>query len=476
MIAFYIIAALFIIWLAVLIIRAALCKKKSEEKASPAEKIEVDETEATEHLSKMIQCKTVSDKDKSKVDEKEFEKFRALLREFYPTVHEKCERTEIAGGLLYRIKGKTNGKVSVFMSHFDVVSVNEESWSVDPFAGISKDGFLWGRGALDTKCTLLAIMESAEALLKKGFVPENDIYLSFGCNEEIAGDCAPSIVKYLKDKGIHPAFVLDEGGMIYKLGFSVFPYDLAAIGICEKGPMDVELTVKGQSGHASRPPKHTAAGLLARDISRIENRQFPMKIGYPVKAMVNTIAPYTPFYMRLILANLWCFSPLLKFICKKNNTAAAFLRTTMAFTQLSASKGANVLPTEAKAVANVRLAKGVSSEDAVEHMKKASRDKNLEIRIVNVSEATQQAQTSGKYWNAMKNAIENSFENTVVAPYLMIGGTDSRFFDEIADNIYKFAPVLSGGLLSTIHSDDERIPLENIPKLIRFFYEVMMNM
>lgn len=468
---------LLVIFLAVINFNALRIKTPQLSTDKKEASVEVDTELAQNNLSKMIRCKTVSNKDKSKVDETEFEKFRTLLSELYPTVYEKSEKEDIAGGLLFRIKGKSSSSPSVLMAHFDVVPVDEEKWDADPFGGEVKDGFLWGRGTLDTKCSLFGIMESTEALLDAGFVPENDIYLSFGCNEEVAGDCAPTIVKTLREREISPAFVLDEGGTILSSTSKYFPHDIAAIGIAEKGPMDVELTVKGESGHSSQPPVHTAVGQLAKDICKIENSQFPMKMNYAVESMFKAIAPHTPYIGKLILGNLWCFSPLIKAFCKKNKTAAALFRTSMAFTQLEGSKGANVLPAEAKAIVNIRLSQGETPASAIEHMRKAANDPNLSFRIVNYSNATPCAKAEGKYWDALKTSIDRNFTNTVVSPYLMMGGTDSRFFNEIATEIYKFAPTLTGGgLLKTMHSDNERIRTDNIEPLIGFYTDLIKQL
>ena len=476
---FFLIFILLLLAVFVLVLNINAFKIKATELSDEKKELSVDvDTElAAEHLSKMIRCKTISSKAEDEIDKNEFQKFRTLLSELYPTVYEKSEKKDIAGGLLFCIKGKSDKLPSVLMAHFDVVPVDEEKWDADPFGGEIKDGFLWGRGALDTKCSLFGIMESAEVLLSAGFIPENDIYLSFGCNEEVAGNCAPEIVKYLKENNVAPAFVLDEGGTILSGEPKYFPHNIAAVGISEKGPMDVELTVKGESGHSSQPPVHTAVGRLSRDICRIESRQFPMKMNYAVSQMFKTLAAYTPYIGRLILGNLWCFSQLIKVFCKKNKTTAAMFRTSMAFTQLEGSKGANVLPAEAKAIVNIRLSEGETPASAIEHMRKAANDPELSFRIVNYSNATPCAKASGKYWDAICSCVEKNFSNTVVSPYLMMGGTDSRFFNEIATEIYKFAPTLTGsGLLKTMHSDNERIRIDNIEPLIGFYTDLMRQL
>lgn len=466
----------FVVFFAVLCVNAAKCKPVVSNTQVKDVKLDIDAEEKAERLAKLIRCKTISNKDASLIDQSEFDKFKETLKELYPTVYAKAELEEIAGGLLFKIQGKSSMKPSVLMAHFDVVPVNEDKWEVDPFAGIVKDGFLWGRGTLDTKSSLFGVMEAAEELLKTDFVPENDLYLAFGCNEEVAGDCVPTMVKTMKERGIKPAFVLDEGGAVLGANISVFPHDIATIGIAEKGHMDVILTVKGQSGHSSQPPVHTAVGALAKDICKIEDNQFPMKVNDAVKYMIKGIAPYTPFPVRLVAANMWCFAPLAKFGCKFNKTSAALLRTSMAFTQLWGSNGANVLASEAKANVNIRLAPGCKSEDAVKRITDIADDKNLTAEIVNSAEATEITKPEGKYWEIIRGAVSCNFENTVTAPYLMVGGTDSRHFGEICDTIFKFSPInCRGGLLGTIHSENERIRLDNMESLINFFAVVIGN-
>lgn len=476
MIVLYVVLALLVIFFAVLCVNAAKCKVKESQTQVKDFKLELNTEEKTENLAKLIRCKTISNKDESLVDQNEFIKFKKVLSELYPTVYKVAPPEDIAGGLLFKIKGKSSESPAVFMAHFDVVPVNEDKWDVDPFAAVVKDGFLWGRGTLDTKGSLFGIMEAAEELLKKDFVPENDIYLSFGCNEEVAGKSAVTIAETLKARGVKPAVVLDEGGAVLGANISIFPHNIATVGIAEKGHMDLELTVTGASGHSSQPPVHSSVGQLAKDIVKIENHQFPMHVNDAIVAMCKAVAPHTPFYIRLILANLWCFKPLLKFACKFNKTSAALLRTSMAFTQLWGSNGANVLAKEAKANVNIRLAPGCSAQDAIKHIEKAANDKDLTTRIVNAVEATPISNFEGKYWDILASSISSNFENTVTAPYLMVGGTDSRYFGIICDNILKFSPIdCSGGLLGTIHSENERIKLDNIVPMINFFAKIMYN-
>jgi len=278
MIALYIVLGVLAVLIAVLLIRTAAFKPAKAEKPVPTA-VDVNEAEITEHLSELIRCKTVSHRDEAMVDPAEFDKFRARLAELYPTVHERCTLKRIGpSGMLFHLKGKSSAEPSVFMSHYDVVPANEEAWEKPAFEGVVEDGVLWGRGTLDTKITLLGVMESAEALLKGGFVPENDMYFSFSGDEEIAGPSAPAIVDYLEENGIVPAFVLDEGGAVVEKVFPGVSAPCALIGTGEKGMTDIEFSIKSNGGHASTPPPHTILGKLAAACVKAEAKPLPLAL------------------------------------------------------------------------------------------------------------------------------------------------------------------------------------------------------
>lgn len=198
------IPAVLIVFLCVIFIRASRFKPQPQAKA-PSVPVEVDGPRAAESLRRMVRCKTVSSYDKAEIDEAEFEKFRALLAELYPNIHRTCTLDHIGdNGLLYRWKGRSDARPTVLMSHYDVVPANAQSWSKPPFEGIIEDGVLWGRGTLDTKSTLCAVMEAVESQIEKGFVPENDLYMAFAGDEEVNGATAPAIVEELRRRGVTP--------------------------------------------------------------------------------------------------------------------------------------------------------------------------------------------------------------------------------------------------------------------------------
>ncbi|MBR4080090.1 MAG: M20/M25/M40 family metallo-hydrolase, partial [Christensenellaceae bacterium] len=263
MIILYVILALIVIFLAVIIIRAAMFKPKTQPSCDP-DPIDFDHDKAVYNLQALVKCKTVSYRDHSLEDEAEFNKLLALLPELFPNVHKICTVTNLPDrALLYRWAGKQQGEPSVLMAHYDVVPVDENGWEKPAFEGIIENGVLWGRGTLDTKVTINGILTAAENLIANGFVPENDIYFAFSGGEEINGPGASHIVDYFEEQGITLSMVIDEGGAVVEDVFPGVKKPCAMVGIAEKGMLDLKYTVQSDGGHASAPPRHTPFGKLA---------------------------------------------------------------------------------------------------------------------------------------------------------------------------------------------------------------------
>ena len=254
----WVILVLVLVFLAVLLLRAAAFRPEASESAA-AQPCSVDGDAAVAHLAEMVRIATVSSDDPKAFDEAKFGQFRDLLRKLYPHVFASCgfeqlDHTEI----LFKWSGKSSAAPAVLMAHYDVVAVEESRWKHPPFCGEIFEGELWGRGTLDTKITLMGILESADRLIAEGFVPENDIYMAFAGDEEVNGTGAQSAVKTLKDRGIRPAIVVDEGGAVVSGIFPGVKEPMAVIGIGEKGLANMRLTAKSEGGHASHPPMHSA--------------------------------------------------------------------------------------------------------------------------------------------------------------------------------------------------------------------------
>lgn len=475
MLALWIILGVLLLFILTLLIRTLHFTPHPEE--APAEMpVSFDEAAAIEHMQQLIRCKTESYRDKQLEDDAEFEKCIDLLSSLFPHVYETCTLTRLnSRSLLYLWKGKTSEKPGVLMAHFDVVPVNQADWSKPAYEALIEDGVMWGRGTLDTKGTFLGAMQAADNQIAAGFVPEHDLYLAFGGDEEINGDGAPAIVRYFKENNIHPDFVLDEGGAVVTNVFPGVTKPCAVVGIAEKGMLNVRFTVKSNGGHASTPPSRSSIGMLGRTVKNIEEHPFPYTLTAPALKMFDALARHSGFAYRMIFANLWCFNPVLNLICKKGGGELnALVRTTVAFTQMSGSAAINVLPPEATIGANLRLIPGETMESAKKRLQSLCSDERVTVEVLNGMNPSRVSATDCEPWKRLCTAIHSTWQDAIVSPYLMLACSDSRHYGEISDHVYRFsAMALSKEERGMIHGNDERVPLETLTRTVAFYMRVI---
>ncbi len=471
-----VIAGIIVLFFAVILVRTAMFKPSAENKPEQMP-VEFDRERAVERFRSILRCRTVSYPDHSLEDAAEFDRLRSLLVSEYPNVNKACTLERVGRtGMLFCLKGESDAEPSVFMAHYDVVPVNEAMWTKPPFdAETDEAGVIWARGTLDTKGTLVGVMEAAEALLAKGFVPKNDIYLSFSGEEEIAGPTATDIADHLAAKGVTPQLVIDEGGAVVDGIFPGVSEPCALVGIAEKGIMDLRFDTKSAGGHASTPPPHGPVGVLAKAVVDIENHPFKFTVPPAVAEMFDTLGRRSTFVYRMIFSNLWCFGGLLNVICKKKGGELnALVRTTCAFTQMQGSSASNVLPPEASMVANLRLITGQSSQSAVDYLKKTINNPDVELTVIHASEASISSVTESSAWERVKSSIEMTWPDAIVSPYLMIAASDSRHFCKISDKVMRFSAMqLTKEERGLIHGNNERIPTEKFLTAVEFFTRLM---
>ena len=471
----WIILALVVVFLAVVLIRAAMFKPKDSGKKE-FEEVEFDRAAAVNALGELVKCRTVSYNDHSLEDDAEFEKLIGKLPELYPNVVKTCHMQRFDDrGLLFHWKGKGDGKPSVQMAHYDVVPVEEENWTHPAFDAEIVDGVMWGRGTLDTKVTFNGILSAAENVIKQGFTPENDIYFAFSGGEEVNGNGAKNIVKYFKDNGIELEMVVDEGGAVVEDVFPGVKQPCGLIGIAEKGMLNLEYSIASSGGHASAPAPHTPVGQLAIACTKVEAHPFKAHFTKPVLEMFDTLGRHSSFLYRMIFANLWCFGGVLDNMCKKSGGELnALMRTTVAFTQMSGSKAPNVIPPSVSMVSNLRLNPEDSVNGAVEYIRSVINDPAVKLTVGDHMEPSPISRTDCAGWERVSNAVAGTWKGCLVAPYLMVQCSDSRHYGEISDRVYRFSAMdLTAEERHTIHGNDEHIRLETIEHSVEFFIRVI---
>ena len=473
----WLIPVILVILIAVILIRT-LRFVPEKQSASVPEAIQVDGDKATRDLAEMIKCKTISHRNSDEDDESEFLKFEKLLPELFPKVFATCSFEKVGNrGLLIRWQGKSPDAPSVFMSHYDVVSVEAADWQKPAFDGILEDGFLWGRGTLDTKGTLNGILQAAELLISEGFVPNNDVYFAFGGNEEVSGDGSYGIVQLFKQRGITPGLVLDEGGAVCTGVFPGVKKPIALIGTGEKGQLNIQYTVKGGGGHSSSPKANSPIIRLSRACLNVEKSSFKYTLSSPTAQLFNTAGRHSNFLYRMIFANQWIFGGVLGIYSKlAGGEFNAIVRTTTAFTQMSGSKGQNVIPAVATMVSNHRIIPGENVESVVAHVTKAVNDENVKVSVINGVDPSVISRTDCEAYERVRSTVAETWQDTIVTPYLMVAGSDSRHWGEISDKVYRFsAMALSKEERGMIHGNDERIPVETVNKTVEFYIRIMQK-
>ena len=439
----------------------------------------LDEKGAVNRFAEAIRIPTISHEDENAFDDQVFNSFSQYLEKAFPLVHKAAELKRFnQHSLLYKFTGSNTAlKPALFMGHIDVVPVDEATlndWDNPPFSGLVEDGVIWGRGTLDDKISVLALLESMEHLLSNGFQPERTLYFSFGHDEELGGNRgAKAIAQYFSQNKTEFEFILDEGGVVTQDLMAGVTQPLALIGVAEKGFVNLRLTVEDVGGHSSQPPANTAAGILAQAVVALEENPFPANLSF-LNMTFDAVGSYTPLKTRLPLSNLWLLSPIVKKTLLRKPSTAASIHTTTAVTMLKGSSKSNILPTQAEAVVNFRTLPGDDIRKIEAHAKQVIANPRVKIESFMANEASSVSSTESSSFKLLERTIRQLDDSILVAPYLVQGGTDAKHFDGLSDNIYRFMMVhLDSKSVKQFHGINEQIPVKDYLQAIQFYTAIL---
>lgn len=427
------------------------------------------------HLARMIQVPSVSIRDSN--DFSQIKKMHKVLEELYPNIHNRLEKIDIDGALLFKWRGKSSKALPILlMSHMDVVEATG-SWKFSPFSGKISDGKIWGRGAVDTKGALCAILEAVEHLVSINYVPSCDVYIASSNNEEITGDGAVKTVEYLYKQGIRFDLVMDEGGAVM-CGTMGINEPSAMVGIVEKGRANVKFIAHSSGGHASIPFNNNPFAQLSKVVSELDRKPpFKKKLTKPVKRMYKAMSPYLSFKYRLVLGNLWLFGGILPAVCSKmGGQAAALVQSTCVFTMAEGSSGANVIPETATCTANVRFILHENEEKTLNKLKKVADKYNVEMEKISGYDICPTADTNTYAYKQVLKQIKETFGDIPIVPYVMLAGTDSRHYTKICDCVIRFVPLIfSEEQQKSAHAINENLDVSSLARGVTFYVDFIKN-
>lgn len=489
---------------AVLLVRTALFRSR-QVAPPPLAPVELDEAAAARHLGGAVAIETVSSPD-SPADPPpgdpeiaKFTRLHAYLKATFPRARDGLTWETVGGGsLLLTWPGSDPAlKPLLLLAHMDVVPAagDEESagagagagasddWARLAFSGKVDDAFIWGRGTLDDKVSVVGILEAVEALLKAGHRPRRTVLMAFGRDEEVGGNNgARRIAALLKQRGVRPECVLDEGSYVLEGVVPGLRVPVAPVGVAEKGYVDVMLSVADKGGHSSMPGPHTAIGVLARAVARVEDHPLPARIDGICGETLDALGPEFPFLPRVLFANRWLFGPVLKAGFTASPPMNALVRTTSAVTLTGGGAKDNVLPSSAWALVNFRLLPGDTSESVLAHVRAAVADPRVKVafadpvRYSRVFEASKVAPVGTPGYRALERSIRQTYPGAAVVPYLVLAGTDARHYEGLTDGVYRFLPLrITPRDLERIHGADERIARKDFADAVQFYARLIRN-
>ena len=469
-----------VVLLAVMVVRTLMLSPAPFDAGQAPALPQVDPDHTAQLLARAVRIATVSPDEDHPERTEAMRALHAQLRTDFPRVHQSLSPEVVDElSLLFHWTGSDPSLEPILLiAHMDVVPVEpgtEGDWTRPPFSGDIADGVIWGRGTMDDKTGVVGILSAAEHLLEQGFAPRRTIVIALGHDEEIGGGGAKALAALLEQRGESFAYVLDEGGAIVTETIPGLEHAAALVGVAEKGYASIELSLRAEGGHASMPPPTGAIGRLATAVTRIEAEPMPREIRGGTQMMLDGIAPYTGFGMRLALANQWLVRPILARVLSSRAASNATVRTTLAPTIFKAGIAGNVLAAQADAVVNARILSGDTIEDVLTHVRTVIDDPEIEVRCGDDCwEPSTVSDADAEGFMVVRRAITHVFPDAITVPYLVVGATDARHYAAVARDAYRFLPIrMQGADRKRMHGTNEQMTVDNFADAVRFYMAVM---
>lgn len=439
--------------------------------------------DASEHLAQALRFRTVTKRDPAALDTAAYRALYDYLETAFPAVHRTLDTTHVNGlSRLYTWTGAdTTAAPIVLMAHVDVVPVEpgtRSEWTHPPFSGTVSDGHVWGRGALDDKASAVGLLEALSTLIRTDGQPSRTVHVALGHDEEVGGPRgARAIAERITEDGTSPAIVVDEGGAITKGALPGLDRPLAVVGIAEKGYLSIELRAEAPGGHSSAPPDSTSIEILNAALGRLLDNPLPSRLDGVTGQMLDYVAPEMDVMFRMVLANRWLTGPAIRYALNRKPTTKAAIRTVQVPTRLDAGVKDNVIPSSATATINYRILPSQSVEEVLAHVRSSIGNLPVTIETGQTSEPTPVSDVEGTPFRVLQRTIRQvTSDSVVVAPYLVPGATDSRYYADATEHVYRFLPyTLSTEDRGRIHGTDERILIEDYRTVVRFYVQLLRN-
>lgn len=428
-----------------------------------------------EKLSGMVKIPTVS----GSTDQYMIREYREYLEKVFPALFGTAEKIPVGEALLLRLKGKEKSMMPVlFTGHMDVVAAEmSPGWEYPPFSGHMENGCIWGRGTQDMKGPQCALLSAADRLVMEGWIPDRDIWFYLSCDEETGGETTKHAVQYLQEHKIRFSTVFDEGGTICEDFMGLVKGPAAMFGIAEKGSLEYRLTALSEGGHAANPPRNSAIVRLAELIHEIEGQDiFVRELSPGNRVMLRKMAEYADDKMQdlfLCASEEYGEYPVLYDICEE---ARILLGATIAFTKVEGGTAFNVMPKKAVLTANVRVSAVETEEAVTEKLRKIAEKHGVQCELIKGSDASRESSTEGPGYQAMEEAVKQIYPGLPVIPFVLGGGTDSKYFEKVADEAIRFSPMYAAPYQGRgVHAENESAFEGAVIKAAECYYFLLKN-